>query len=131
MNELIQQAGAIAGAISSVLALVTVVLVRPIRSRQKKAEEQQQEQAKFRVELMKKLDAVIDDIGDLQYERLSQSHDFYMDRGWCPASKKDQLCNMHKSYIAKGRNHLTQYYEQELLSLPTEPGATDNKEDNV
>lgn len=131
MNELIQQVGAIASAISSVLALVTVVLVRPIRSRQSKTEEQQQERAKFRIELMKKLDAVIDDIGDLQYERLSQSHDFYMDRGWCPASKKDQLCNMHKSYVAKGRNHLTQHYEQELLALPNNPNVLDNKEDNV
>lgn len=69
----------------------------------------------------KMLTGVQDDIADLQYERLAQAYDFYTDRGWCPASKKAQLCQIHKSYKAKGRNHLTTHYESDILDLPERP----------
>lgn len=67
------------------------------------------------------LNGVKNDIADLEYERLAQAYDFYTDRGWCPASKKAQLCVIHKSYKAKGRNHLTAHYEEHILSLPEAP----------
>lgn len=62
-----------------------------------------------------------DDIGDLQYERLSQAQEFYTQQGWCPGSKKEMLCQMHKSYRAKGRNHLSEHYEEEILKLDSRP----------
>lgn len=104
MQTLIQ-AGAIAAAISAIIALL-VTVVRFIR---------------WIKTIVDKLDAISDDIADLQYERLSQAHDFYVDRGWCPASKKAQLCNMYKSYTAKGRNHLSAHYEREILELEDSP----------
>lgn len=76
-----------------------------------------------RIERM--LTGVMDDIADLQYERLAQAHDFYTDRGWCPASKKKQLCVIYQSYKAKGRNHLTAHYEDNILALPEEPVGKD------
>lgn len=105
--ELIIKLGAVAGAISAIVALIFTIM-RFIR---------------FIKAVVDKLDAIIDDIADLQYERLSQAHDFYMDRGWCPTSKKVQLCNMYKSYTAKGRNHLSAHYEKEILGLPDAPKA--------
>lgn len=103
--ELLIKLGAVAGAISAIIALI-LTITRFIR---------------FIKAAVDKLDAIIDDIADLQYERLSQAHDFYMDRGWCPTSKKVQLCNMYKSYTAKGRNHLSAHYEKEILGLPDAP----------
>lgn len=103
--ELLIKIGAVAGAISAIIALILTItrFIRWIKA------------------VVDKLDAIIDDIADLQYERLSQAHDFYMDRGWCPTSKKVQLCNMYKSYTAKGRNHLSAHYEKEILGLPDAP----------
>ena len=103
--QTIIQAGAVAAAISAIIALIITVtkFIRWIKA------------------IVDKLDAIIDDIADLQYERLSQAHDFYVDRGWCPASKKVQLCNMYKSYTAKGRNHLSAHYEKEILELADSP----------
>lgn len=105
--ELLIKVGAVAGAISAIIALILTItrFIRWIKA------------------VVDKLDAIIDDIADLQYERLSQAHDFYMDRGWCPTSKKVQLCNMYKSYTAKGRNHLSAHYENEILGLPDAPRA--------
>ena len=61
------------------------------------------------------------EIGDLQYERLAESHDHYIRQGWCPSAKKEMLCNMYRDYTGKGRNHLTRAYEQEILALPSHP----------
>lgn len=113
MEQWITSAGAVAGAATAVLALVAA-LWRPVKRMLKK-------RAEFREMVLEKLDAIMDDIADLQYERLSQAHDYYTGRGWCPTSKKDQLCRMYKSYTGKGRNHLSAHYEQDILSLPDKP----------
>ena len=72
-------------------------------------------------EITTALGGLSDDIGDLQYERLSQAQDFYTSRGWCPGAKKEMLCKMHASYRAKGRNHLSEHYEEEILRLADKP----------
>lgn len=122
--ERINDLGKIAGSISAILALLALVLFNPIKRRIKARKEEKQEQADFRKEVLKKLDAITDDIADLQYERLSQAHDFYTTQGWCPTSKKEQLCEMHKSYRAKGRNHLSQHYEEDIMRLADKPTAS-------
>ena len=119
MQELIN-AGAVAGALATILGLAATVnkIVKGVRKRREAAD-------KRHTEILERIDAlakrVDSEIGDLQYERLSQAHDYYMDRGWCPSSKKQQLCNMYKNYTAKGRNHLSAHYEAEILSLPDHP----------
>ena len=96
--------------------------------RKAQMQREQEDKDAFRAELKgalsminETLHALSDDIGDLQYERLSQAQDFYITRGWCPGSKKEMLCKMHKSYRAKGRNHLSEHYEEEILQLPDAP----------
>ena len=118
--ETILSAGEVAGAISAVIALLALVLWKPLKAARKR-------QMEYRKAIMEKLDRIIDDVADLQYERLSQAHDFYTTRGWCPTSKKDQLCRMYKSYTAKGRNHLSAHYERDILSLPETPAETEEK----
>lgn len=122
MHEWINSAGGTAASISAIFALLTLILYKPlIRPWLDRRRKEREETAQFRKDVMDKLDGVIDDIADLQYERLSQAHDFYVTRGWCPTSKKHQLCLMYQSYTAKGRNHLSEYYEQEILGLKDKP----------
>lgn len=126
MTEWIERAGAIASAVTAVLALSAGLLIKPWRAHKQKKAARDKAEADFRAAVLDKLDALNDDVADLQYERLSQAHDFYTGRGWCPTSKKDQLCTMYKSYTAKGRNHLSKFYEQEILALPDTPPKGDN-----
>lgn len=117
----VNNAGALAGSVSAIIALIVALLVKPLKRMRAARRQDHDEAAEFRRTVLAKLDAINDDVADLQYERLSQAHDFYVGRGWCPTSKKNQLCQMYKSYTAKGRNHLSKYYEQEILALAEEP----------
>lgn len=121
MEDQINSLGKIAGSVSAIIALLALLLVNPIKNRLRARKAEKQAQADFRERVMQKLDSITDDIGDLQYERLSQAHDFYTSQGWCPTSKKVQLCNMHKSYRAKGRNHLSEHYEEDIMRLKDKP----------
>lgn len=143
MQEQINELGKIAGSISAILALLALLLFNPIKryiqrkrqARREAKEEQRKEKAAaredevaFRAEVREglgKINATLttltDDIADLQYERLSQAQEFYTAQGWCPGSKKEMLCQMHKSYRAKGRNHLSERYEEEILRLDSRP----------
>lgn len=145
MQQLVNDAGKLAGSISAIVGLAALLLVNPIRKavrsrRDEKRREQEQrlseeraareEEAAFRQEMRAALSginqalvALTDDIGDLQYERLSQAQEYYSQQGWCPGSKKEMLCQMHKSYRAKGRNHLSEHYEEEILHLDSKPPA--------
>ena len=105
----------------AVVGCVSAICYKPIKNTCIRRAAEKEEERKFRKAVMNKLDALTDDIADLQYERLSQAHDFYVDRGWCPTSKKQQLCNMYQSYTAKGRNHLSAHYEREILELDDKP----------
>ena len=117
----INNAGALAGSISEIIALIAALLFKPLKRMRAARRQDHDAAAEFRRTVLAKLDAINDDVADLQYERLSQAHDFYVGRGWCPTSKKNQLCQMYKSYTAKGRNLLSKYYEQEILALAEEP----------
>lgn len=123
MEEWINSGGKIAGSISAILALLALVLINPIKRQIAKRKAERAQMEEFQKTVLKKLDAITDDIADLQYERLSQAHDFYTTQGWCPTSKKAQLCNMYRSYTGKGRNHLSAHYEQEILALADKPTA--------
>ena len=130
--EQINKFGKVAGSLSAILGLLALLLFNPIKNHVKKKREErrkaQEEDAAFRKEMREALGKInetlsllTDDIGDLQYERLSQAHEYYTDQGWCPGSKKEMLCQMHKSYRAKNRNHLSEHYEEEIMRLDSKP----------
>lgn len=121
LGAFIEWAAEYAGYIMVIAGCITALLWKPIKAAMDQRRSDKAEERKFRHDVLEKLDAITDDVADLQYERLSQAHDFYVGRGWCPSSKKQQLCNMYQSYSAKGRNHLSTYYEQDILELKDEP----------
>lgn len=121
MVNFIKSAGAIAGAISAVIALLTLILFKPVRAAILKRKAEREAEKKFRKEVLDSLKEIKDDIGDLQYQSLAQAHDLYTSQNWCPASTKQQLVTMHESYKRKGRNHLSEHYEEEILDLPEHP----------
>ena len=137
--QFLDNAGPVAASVSAILALLGLIFFQPIKNRLKKRKrakaEAAAEQKAYRAELKDtlagmnaKLCSLSDDIGDLQYERLSQAYDFYTTRGWCTSSKKLMLCKMHKSYRAKNRNHLSEHFEQEILDLPDKPKKKESEE---
>ena len=137
--QFLDNAGQVAASVSAILALLGLIFFQPIKNRLKKRKrakaEAAAEQKAYRAELKDtlagmnaKLCSLSDDIGDLQYERLSQAYDFYTTRGWCTSSKKLMLCKMHKSYRAKNRNHLSEHFEQEILDLPDKPKKQESEE---
>lgn len=138
--QFLDNAGEAAASISAILALLGLIFFQPIKNRLKKRKrakaEAAAEQKAFRTELRQSLekittvlDGLSDDIGDLQYERLSQAQDFYTSRGWCPGAKKEMLCKMHASYRARGRNHLSEHYEEEILRLADKPPQREESEE--
>ena len=137
--QFLDNAGQVAASVSAILALLGLIFFTPIKNRLKKRKRAKAEAAAkqnaYRAELKDtlagmnaKLCSLSDDIGDLQYERLSQAYDFYTTRGWCTSSKKLMLCKMHKSYRAKNRNHLSEHFEQEILDLPDKPKKKESEE---
>lgn len=121
MEQFLKAAADYAGYIMAIVGCLTAILWKPVKGACARRKAEKEEERKFRRDVLEKLDAITDDVADLQYERLSQAHDFYVGRGWCPTSKKQQLCNMYQSYTSKGRNHLSAHYEKEILDLKDNP----------
>ena len=119
-------AGKNAGAIMTIMGLITLVAWKPIKSwfqaRIKRAANEREAQAEFQRRVLDGIKSISEDVGDLQCDRLTQAHDYYMGLGYCPTATKQVLVHMHKSYRAKGRNHLCDHYEEDILDLPAQDG---------
>lgn len=74
--------------------------------------------------LAKQVDELKTDIARLQGSQLNQAHDYYIERGWCPGSKKRELEEWYKAYTGRGFNHLAPRYLDHLMSLPEHPPVT-------
>ncbi|NLI20391.1 MAG: hypothetical protein GX418_02405 [Clostridiales bacterium] len=57
----------------------------------------------------------------LLWNSLVREHDDYMRKGYCPASDKKRLCDMHAEYRARGLNHLADGWERDIINLPDDP----------
>lgn len=134
--EIINDAGKIAGSISAIIALLTLVLWKPIRAhiakrkaatveRVKAEEMEKKENEDFKRRVLEALDSIADDVAELQRDRLCQMHDCFIQQGWCPPEKKREIVDWHAKYAAKGRNHLATRYEEEILELPSYPPYED------
>ena len=69
----------------------------------------------------KKLSILESDTGDVLCDRLSQSHEMWVRRKYCPHSEKERLMKMYRRYHDMGRNHLSDSYEQDIIGLPEDP----------
>ena len=73
-------------------------------------------------DMLLKMQSLEEDVGDLYSDRLQQAHDFYVyQQKWCSPADKQRLVDMHKKHRAKGRNHLGEHNEEEILNLPDFP----------
>lgn len=73
-------------------------------------------------DVVKKIDSIDSDTADLLWDRLQESYDTYIKRGYASTSEKERICTMYKRYKAKGRNHLAAQFEKDILALPTQKG---------
>lgn len=120
MNEIIEW-GKLAGSVSAIIGLATLIFWKPISKARQRANDEKKASQSFRSTVLEKLDGIGDDVGDLQCDRLNQAHDYYVAKGFCATEKKALLCDMYKSYHGKGRNHLSEHYEKDIMSLPDKP----------
>ena len=131
MEDFVLTTGKYAGAITAVIGLVTLVAWKPYKKHREsvRAREaaERKVQAEFQAQVLaglSKIEAEVasisEDVGDLQCDRLTAAYDHFMELGYCPASTKQALCEMFRSYSSKGRNHLAKHYEEDILNLPNE-----------
>lgn len=127
MGDIVITAGQYAGAINIIITLTLLVAIKPIQKyrtdKRKKAADLAAQQQDFQRQVLEMLRSIGEDVGDLQCDRLTQAHDYYSALGYCPSDTKQVLVHMHKSYRAKGRNHLCDHYEQDILDLPIQDPA--------
>lgn len=127
MDDIVITAGKYASAVMAVVGLATALAWKPLaarrRAKREAAETERRAQEDFQRQVLEGLKSISEDVGDLQCDRLTQAHDYYMRMGYCPSTTKQVLVEIHRSYRAKGRNHLCDHYEQDILELPTEKPA--------
>jgi flagellar biosynthesis/type III secretory pathway M-ring protein FliF/YscJ len=127
MLDSIIHAGQIAAAISGIIALVTLIIwkpiVRPLIARNKKRAEDEE---KFRREMrdgqktmISRLDALGCDVTNVLRYQLQTSHNEYMRRGWATAAEKNDYNDLYTRYSEEGKhNGLHKQYLVDIVSLP-------------
>ena len=124
------RAGQIAGALTGILAAVTALLYKPIirpwRSRRQK---EAAETKAFREATTKtlslisgKVDHLAREVADVERDRLSQLHGYYVRRGYCTAAEKHDYGEWFRRYSERGNNHVHRKFLGDVLDLPEEPG---------
>lgn len=53
-------------------------------------------------------------------DRIIQSYNFWMSKGYCPIYARDSICDMFEQYKALKGNHGVSDLIEKLLALPTE-----------
>ena len=120
-TQTLHEIGKIAGSIMAILSLLSLIALKPVLAAHKRRQAERAAAKEFQCTVLRKLDSIGDDVGDLQCDRLNQAHDYHMRKGYCPTEKKTLLCDMYRSYHAKGRNHLSSHYERDIMGLPDKP----------
>ncbi len=76
---------------------------------------------------LKEQDAIKMGMQALLRDRIIQSYNHYIDKGFCPIYAKDNIANLYKQYHALGGNGtVTKLYEK-AMELPTEEREVNNE----
>ena len=62
-----------------------------------------------------------DDICDILRDTLTQGHDKWVEKGYCPRHEKERLIEVHTRYTLTGRNHLADTFVKDLTELQEHP----------
>jgi hypothetical protein len=124
MKEAVLTGGQLASAIMAVMGLIAYFAGKPImariKARKARIEADRAAQAEFQRQVLDGIKSIGEHVGDLQCDRLTAAHDHFMALGYCPDTTKQWLCDMHRSYKSKGRNHIADSYEADIISLPSQ-----------
>ena len=105
------------GLISGIVGvLIAVFLKRPLEKRVKNSED-----ASARVEAQNKATQL--GVQALLRDRLLQSFNFYLARGWISAGERDNVDNMYVQYEALGPNNVIHDIYNQVRELPSIPPA--------
>ena len=108
----------VSGIVSGVVGvLIAVFLKRPLERRVTENEE-----ASARVESQNK--ATMLGVQALLRDRLLQSFNFYLARGWISAGERDNVDNMYVQYEALGQNNVISDIYNQVRELPSIPPAS-------
>jgi len=118
MEDFVLSMGKYASAIMAVIGLIALLARKPYTKWRNREETEKKAQKEFQQQVLDGIKSISEDVGDLQCDRLTQAHDYYVALGYCPSDTKQALCKMKDSYSSKGRNHLAASYEEDILDLP-------------
>ncbi len=108
----------VSGIVSGVVGVLIAVFVkRPLEKRVSEGE-----QANARVEEQNK--ATMLGVQALLRDRLLQSFNFYLARGWISAGERDNVDNMYVQYEALGPNNVIHDIYNQVRELPSIPPAS-------
>ena len=129
--------GGIAGAISAIIALITLVWKAYKRRRDKK----QQERLAFQNTVLDELKGIKDKIevldskvtetqentAELQCNELKHAYNSFMRLGYCPTEDKARILDLYDKYHKKGYNSLADGFAQDIKELPAFPPDSKDK----
>lgn len=120
MTEWILQLGGYVTAVAGMLAAVNQWLVKPMKKFWAAEVSEKIDRLDARVRSIEKtLTTTQNDVSDMLADQLAKAHAEAMHRGWCSDAEKRRYVDLHKRYTARGHNHLTAQYEEDLLRLPS------------
>lgn len=83
--------------------------------------------AYVRATISKPIEVIKEDTAVLLWNSLTREHDDFIRKGYCPRADKERLVAMHERYRKRGRNHLADTFEQDILSLPDAPEGAETE----
>lgn len=124
----INSTGQIAGSLTAIVGLLTLIFFKPIKKAWTKRKEEKKKDGEFKQNVLNQLSKIRLELGDvqrdvaeLQRNRLIHAHDKYVRRGWCTPEQKREITQWHDAYKSRGHNHLIEHYNEDILDLPDEP----------
>lgn len=97
--------------------------INQIQNKVDKIEKWNADQSADIKELQDNLQNIDGDTGDLLCSQITREHDYYISIGFCPDSDKRRLEDIHNRYRARGRNHVSKSYMDDINALPPHPPA--------
>ena len=125
--ESLIHAGQLATAVSGIIALVMLIIwkpiVRPLIARNRK---RAQDEETFRRDMrdgqkkmLSRIDALGSDVTNILRYQLQTSHNEYLRRGWATAAEKQDYQDLYTRYSEEGKhNGLQKQYLVDVVSLP-------------
>ena len=108
---------------SGLLAAVLKYLTNRINESDRRRAESEQISRELHDEDVKRQEALERGVQALLRDRLIEIHDEYCPKDEIPLHVKDNFDNLYQQYHALGKNGVMDSFHEEVMDLPTTPGA--------